>query len=121
MMSRRAVIANGLRGLMVACVMLVAGTGTAWAEARALDAPRAAGTVGERYDGFAELRDQSQADTLGPLVAEANAARRKVYADQAAKNNMTVDQVGRIFAPQILQGAPAGTWFHQESGAWVQK
>ena len=25
------------------------------------------------------------------------------------------------FAPQILQGAPAGTWFHQESGAWVQK
>ena len=113
--------APALRRLMVAFAMLLAVNGTAWAEARALDAPRAAGTVGERYDGYAELRDQSQAATLGPLVAEANAARRKVYLDQAAQNKMTADQVGRIFAPQILQGAPAGTWFHQESGAWVQK
>ena len=44
-----------------------------------------------------------------------------VYADQAAQQKLTVDQIGRIYAPQILQAAPAGTWFHQESGAWVQK
>ncbi len=117
----RAVYGNALRSLVVALLILMACAGTAWAEARALDAPRAAGAVGERFDGYAELRDQTQADTLGALVAQANAARRKVYAEQAAQNKMTVDQVGRIFAPQILQGAPAGTWYHQESGAWVQK
>lgn len=120
-MSRRKLFSNAWRGLAVALSLLFLVTGTAWAEGRALDAPRAAGTVGERYDGFAELRDQSQAGTLGALVAQANDARRKIYNDQAAQQKLTPDQVGRIYAPQILQAAPAGTWFHQESGKWVQK
>ncbi len=120
-MSRRNLFSNAWRGLAMALAVLFLLSGNAWAEGRALDAPRAAGTVGERYDGFAELRDQTQAATLGALVAQANSARRKIYADQAAQQKLTLDQVGRIYAPQILQAAPAGTWFHQESGAWVQK
>lgn len=120
-MSRRKLFSNAWRGLAMALSVLFLLTGNAWAEGRALDGPRAAGTVGERYDGYAELRDQTQAATLGPLVAKVNSERRKVYADQAAQQKLTVDQIGRIYAPQILQAAPAGTWFHQESGAWVQK
>lgn len=120
-MSRRKLFSNAWRGVALALSMLFLLTGTAWAEGRALDAPRAAGTVGERFDGYAELRDQSQAATLGPLVAKVNGERRKVYTEQAAQQKLTADQVGRIYAPQILEAAPAGTWFHQESGAWVQK
>ena len=120
-MSRSMLFSNAWRGLAVALALLFALAGGAWADGRALDAPRAAGTVGERYDGYAELRDPSQAATLGALVAQANDARRKIYIEQAAQQKLTPDQVGRIYAPQILQAAPAGTWFHQESGAWVQK
>ncbi len=93
----------------------------AQAESRLLDAPRAAGSVGERYDGYAVVRDASQQASLGALVAQVNAERRAVYAQRAAADKATIDQVGRIYAAQILQSAPAGTWFLQESGQWVRK
>jgi uncharacterized protein YdbL (DUF1318 family) len=94
---------------------------SAHAESRLLDAPRAAGSVGERYDGYAVVRDASQQANLGALVAQVNAERRALYAQRAAADKATIDQVGRIYAAQILRSAPAGTWFLQESGQWVRK
>lgn len=93
----------------------------AFAQSRVLDGPRRAGTVGERYDGYAVVRDPASIATLGPLVEQVNADRRKVYAQRAAADGVPVDQIGRIYAAEIFKSAPAGTWFLQESGQWVQK
>jgi uncharacterized protein YdbL (DUF1318 family) len=109
--SRRLVLALPL-------ALLAAG---AFAQSRMLDGPRRAGTVGERYDGYAVVRDPASAATLGPLVEQVNAERRKVYAQRAATDGVPVDQIGRIYAAEIFKSAPAGTWFLQESGQWVQK
>ncbi len=91
------------------------------AQNRTLDAPRSAGTVGERFDGFAVVRDPALATTLNPTVETVNAERLKVYAQRATAEGVPVDQIGRIYAAEIFRSAPAGTWFLQESGQWVRK
>jgi uncharacterized protein len=108
------------RRLLLALPLVLIATG-AMAQSRVLDGPRAAGTVGERYDGFAVVRDQAQAATLGPLVNQVNAERRQVYAQRAAAERVPVDQIGRVYAAEILKSAPPGTWFLQESGQWIRK
>src|SRR5260221_2444192 len=105
-----------------ALAMLVAvASGGAFAQSRTLDAPRSAGTVGERYDGYAVVRDPAQAASLAPLVEQVNAERRQLYAQRAAADRVPIDQIGRIYAAEILKSAPAGTWFLQDSGQWVRK
>ena len=46
--------------------------------------PRSAGIVGERYDGYAVVRDAKAGADVRKLVEDTNAERRKVYQDQAA-------------------------------------
>jgi len=113
--ARRVVLALSL-ALLLSAVGLAA-----VAQNRTLDAPRSAGTVGERYDGYAVVRDPAQAASLAPVVDQVNAERRKIYAQRAAADGVPIDQIGRIYAAEILKSAPAGTWFLQESGQWVRK
>jgi hypothetical protein len=87
---------------------------------RLLDAPRAAGTVGERYDGYAVVRGQASAD-LAALVAKVNAERRAVYAQRAQSEHVPIEAIGKIYAGEILRSAPAGTWFLSETGQWTRK
>jgi uncharacterized protein YdbL (DUF1318 family) len=96
-------------------------SGTALAQSRPLDAPRAAGLVGEKYDGFALLRNPGAPADIKSLVDQANQERGALYKQRAASDGATSDAVGRIYAKQIFDQAPAGTWFLQESGQWVQK
>jgi len=105
----------------VTALFLLVGAASAFAQSRTLDAPRAAGTVGERYDGYAVVRDAAGAASLRPLVDQVNAERRKVYAERAQKENAAVDQIGRVYAAEIFRSAPAGTWFLKEDGAWTRK
>ena len=91
-----------------------------YAQARPLDAPRAAGLVGERWDGLAVVRGAAPAEVVA-LVASANAERKKIYADRAATDRVAVDAIGRIYAAEISKSAPAKTWFLSESGQWTQK
>jgi uncharacterized protein YdbL (DUF1318 family) len=96
-------------------------TGAALAQSRPLDAPRASGLVGEKFDGFAQLRSPSAPADIKGLVDQANQERAALYKQRAASDGATADAVGRIYAKQIFDQAPAGTWFLQESGQWVQK
>jgi len=113
--ARRVVLALSL-ALLLSAVGLAA-----VAQNRTLDAPRSAGTVGERYDGYAVVRDPAQAASLAPVVDQVNAERRKIYAQRATADGVPIDQIGRIYAAEIVKSAPAGTWFLQESGQWVKK
>ena len=106
---------------VVATLFVLVSAGIALAQSQILDAPRAAGTVGERYDGFAVVRSQENAATLAPLVDSINSQRRKVYADRAQKEHVPVDQIARVYAAEIFRSASAGTWFLKEDGQWIRK
>lgn len=105
----------------VVAFLLMVDVGAAHAQSQILDAPRAAGTVGERYDGYAVVRSQQDSVTLAPLVGSVNAERRKVYAERALKENVPVEQIGRVYAAEIFRSAPAGTWFLKDNGQWTRK
>ena len=50
-----------------------------------------------------------------------NAERRTIYSQRATAERVSVEQIGRVYAAEILKSAPPGTWFLEESGRWVQK
>ncbi len=89
------------------------------AGAQSLNELRASGAVGEAYDGFARVRKAGGG--ARSVVDAVNAKRRAIYAKRAKEQGTAADQVGRVYARQILGKAPAGTWFLKESGKWVRK
>ena len=85
--------------------------------AQSLDELRAAGKIGERYDGFAVARDTAFADQVQAI----NDKRRAIYQEQAKKQGVAVDQVGLVYAKEILQQIPDGTWVLTPDGEWRRK
>ena len=106
-------------GLLSASAMLLLSAG-AHAQSRPLDALRADGVVGERYDGFAVLHGAASADVTA-LLSRVNAERRAIYEQSAVSQKAPVDAIGKIYAQEIRKSAPAKTWFLSESGQWNQK
>lgn len=111
---------RGFAGLLLAGVGLLALAPGAKAQSRLLDAPRAAGVVAERYDGFAMVRGNASPE-IAALVAKVNAERRAIYAQRAASDKASIEAVGKIYAVEIMKSAPPGTWFLTESGQWTRK
>ena len=95
--------------------------GTPPAAAQTLDELRSAGTVGERYDGLAVVRDAAAPAKVRTMISEVNAQRQAIYAKRAAEQGVSADQVGRVYAREIIQGAPPGTWFQGEDGSWTKR
>ena len=60
-------------------------------------------------------------ESIRNLVNKINAQRRSLYRQKATSRNTSEAAVGRIYARQIFNGAPGGTWFLQQSGKWVRK
>ena len=112
--------AGKLGVMLCASVSLVLGA-MADAEQRPLDAPRAQGVIGERYDGYALVRDTQASAAIRSLVESTNSERRKVYEQQAAATKAPVAEVGKVYAAEILQKAPPGTWMQGADGSWTQK
>lgn len=108
-MTRRAFLALVTGAAMV----LLAGP----AFAQSADALRASGAAGERWDGYLEAREAS----AKAAVETINAERRKVYAQRAIQQGVSPEEVGKVYAEQIFAGMPAGSWFKQANGQWVQK
>jgi uncharacterized protein YdbL (DUF1318 family) len=90
------------------------------AMAQSLKDLRASGAIGERYDGFAEVRDSGAAGA-NSRAKKVNAERRSIYEERAATQGVTPEEIGRLYAGQIMQKAPGGTWFLDENGNWRQK
>ncbi len=103
--------------LLVGCFASFAATPAA---AQSLDQLRASGAVAERFDGYAMVRESGASGAKG-VVDDVNRKRKKIYADRAASQGTTTDQVGRVYAGQIFAKAPSGTWFLEENGSWRQK
>ncbi len=87
------------------------------AHAQSADALRASGDAGERVDGYLEARNPAAA----AAVEAVNAQRRQVYEERARQQNVPVDEVGRVYAQQIIEKAPPGTWIKSAAGVWTRK
>ncbi len=91
------------------------------AKAQSLDSLRASGVVGEQFDGFLVLRDSKAPGKVRAMVNDVNAKRRDIYGKRARQQGVSVQQVGQVYAQQIMQKAPKGTWFRSQGGSWVRK
>jgi uncharacterized protein YdbL (DUF1318 family) len=109
------------RLIAVLAAVLMALSAAGAVAAQSLDALRANGTVAERYDGYVMVRGGSADASVKALVDEVNAKRRAIYEKRAKEEGVPVDQVARVYAGQVMQSAPAGTWFLNESGSWIRK
>ena len=107
-------------GLLLTVALLLLPAGDV-ARADALDDARAQGTIGERFDGFAAVRDPSATTGARKLVEDINAKRRKLYNEVSTREGTTIEAVGRIYAREIVDIVPAGTWILRENGKWAKK
>lgn len=105
--------ALSLIGLAVAAFLILGSP----AQAQSLDALRASGAVGERFDGYLVARDAS----AQAFVNKVNAQRRKIYQERAAAQGVPAEEVGKVYAGQIIRDAPAGTYIQKPDGSWTRK
>jgi uncharacterized protein len=111
------------RVALFALVALVLSAVGALVPARAddgqLNSLRAQGAIAERFDGYVMIKNNSGGAQA--VVDRVNAERRAIYEARAKAQGVTVDQVGQVYAGQIIQTAPKGTWFLAADGSWTQK
>ena len=96
--------------------LLIFTLGNPYAWAASLEELRASGTIGESATGYVIARDssaQAQADSI-------NTQRRVIYQQKAAAQGISADQVGKVYAQEIFNTVPAGTWI-QINGQWTKK
>jgi uncharacterized protein YdbL (DUF1318 family) len=87
----------------------------------AVDAAKAAGTVGEQADGYLGFVGGSAPGPVTQAVNEINAARANVYAETAAKSGVTRDAAGQATGAQLIAKVPGGQYFKPMGGGWTQK
>lgn len=123
-MSRKTRSSDPLRllaAVFALAALLFAALPAATASAQSLDSARASGQVGERYDGYLVLRDAAAPAGVKALVTSTNAQRAALYEKRSKEEKAPVAAIGKIYAQQIMQKAPKGTYFLNESGKWAQK
>jgi uncharacterized protein YdbL (DUF1318 family) len=91
------------------------------AQAQDLDAARQAGYVGERPDGYIGQVDPAAPAWAVQLVGTVNAERRQKYVELAESNGTSVEAVQVVAAQKIIDRLPAGSYYMDSGGAWVQK
>ena len=104
------------RSIMMTIVVFILASGiTAWAGS--LQDLRASGALGESTSGYAVARDPG----ANAEVASINKKRKAVYAKKAAAQGVSIDQVGKVYAKEIINKVPAGTWIQNQQGQWLKK
>ena len=66
-------------------------------------------SIGERADGFVEIKSTSVDATVSRLVEDENNDRRVIYQYVAQKNGTSFEETAKIFAKRIQKHVPAGT------------
>ncbi|MBI6547322.1 YdbL family protein [Xenorhabdus lircayensis] len=77
------------------------------------------GLVGETFSGYlASVKNTQGAQSV---VRKINDEREKKYAEIAAQNNMTTDQVAKIAGEKLVNRAGSGEYVLGINGNWVKK
>ena len=106
-----------LAAAMLSILSLFAATPAA---ASPLDDYRAAGVIVERFDGRVEAINNAPAAAKA-LVTEVNAKRMEIYTKRAQDVSAPVEEIGKVYAKEILKKAPAGTVFKDAAGKLTKK
>jgi uncharacterized protein len=91
------------------------------AQKSAVDAAKAAGSVGEQGDGYLGFVTPSTDPMLAAAVAAINAGRKQVYQEIAMKTNVSEQAAGEATAQQLFTRLPAGQYFRPLNGNWTRK
>ena len=105
------------RLVLVAALALAA---PAWAQTPAVDAARAAGAVGERYDGYLGVA-APVSDAVRSQVSRINITRRSLYSHLAANKGASPQDVGVTAGCQLLARVPVGGSYLLGDGVWRRR
>lgn len=87
-----------------------------------IDTAKTQGTVGEQADGYLGFRVTTSDAALHAAVEAVNAGRRQAYTQSATQAGTTPEVAGaRMFESQLLPRIPAGQWYRNAQGQWVQR
>ena len=114
-------IFQAFAAILVAALILASGAGMSPANAGPLDDFRNAGVIGERFDGYLEVRDPAAGADARALIREVNERRRVVYTKRASAEGVSPEAVGLVYGQRIAADMPRGVWIKSESGGWAQK
>lgn len=91
------------------------------AEKAAVDAAKAAGTVGEQADGYLGFVSGSADPATTAAVSAINAGRASVYAQTAAKSGTSAEAAGQATGAQLIARTPGGQFVKPLDGGWSKK
>ncbi len=87
-----------------------------------VDTAKKQGIVGEKSNGYLGFVKASSDTALKAAVDEINAGRQTVYAQAAAKNNVSPEAAGQSTFVNVIQPKlGAGEFYQDASGNWVKK
>lgn len=86
-----------------------------------LDGPKAAGQIGERWDGYLGLVDANAPASVRQLVERTNREREARYAEIAARRGVATADVAAIAGEKLVNEAPPGQFVMGPDGRWVRR
>ena len=108
-----------MRRLVLLIAALLA-AGPALAQTPAVDAARASGIVGERYDGYMGFAAPG-AGAVRSQVATINIRRRALYSNLAASRGVSPQDVGVTAGCQLLARVGVGEAYMSADGVWRRR
>jgi hypothetical protein len=107
-----------MRSLFVLAALFAAAP--ALAQTPAVDAARAAGAIGERYDGYVGIASPVPA-AVRSQVATINIRRRSLYSNLAARKGVSPADVGITAGCQLLARVGVGEAYLLADGGWRRR
>jgi len=107
-----------IRGIFA--LALVGLAPAALAQTPAVDAARAAGMIGERYDGYIGIASPVSAQVRSQ-VATLNIRRRSLYSSLASKKGASPQEVGITAGCQLLMRVQVGQVYLLSDGIWRRR
>ena len=107
-----------IRALLLAGTVLVATA--AAAQTPVLNAARAAGAVGERYDGYMGFA-ATPSPVVRSQVSSINIRRRSLYSNLAASRGVSPQEVGVTAGCQLLARVGIGHAYMLADGVWRRR
>jgi uncharacterized protein YdbL (DUF1318 family) len=89
--------------------------------AQSLDEAKAAGTIGEKNDGYIGLVQPDAPQAVVDLVRDVNRQRRARYEQIARDNNISVTAVAQLAYARAVEATRSGHLVEDASGRWVRK
>ena len=90
------------------------------AQTPAVDAARATGAIGERYDGYLGVAS-TVSSAVRSQVARVNIQRRSLYSSLAARKGVSPQDVGITAGCQLLARVAVGQAYMWADGAWRRR